>query len=286
MKWKNLLYKSTPSIEEQQTTAPPDATTTTTTTTSDDTTAKMSLKGKVILITGSSNGIGKACIERVASEGASVVINYFSNADAANAMVQAIGSDRAIAVQADVSKLEDNARLVDEAVKKFGKIDTIVLNAAIMPMKSLQDSTEADFDSIFNMNVKGPYFMTQRAVPHMPPGSRIIFVSSGVCHFSSVAPNYLLYAATKGAIEQITRVLSKGLGSAGINVNAIAPGPTATELFFRGKPEGLVNTLKGASPFNRLGEPAEIANMVNFLAGEESSWVHGQTLLINGGVMV
>jgi 3-oxoacyl-[acyl-carrier protein] reductase len=121
----------------------------------------MSLKGKVVLVTGSSNGIGKAIIERVAREGASVVINYFTNADAANAMVKAIGEDRAIAVQADVSKMEDNEKLVNEAVAKFGKLDTIVLNAAIMPMRTLQDTTEADFDSTFNMNVKGPYFLAQ-----------------------------------------------------------------------------------------------------------------------------
>lgn len=249
-------------------------------------TGNMSLKGKVILVTGSSNGIGKACIERVAREGASVVINYNTNADAANEMVKAIGADRAIAVQADVSKLEDNEKLVNEAVAKFGKLDTVVLNAAIMPMRTLQDTTEADFDSTFTMNVKGPYFLAQKAVPHMPRGSRLIFLSSGVCHFSSVAPNYLLYAATKGAIEQMTRVLAKGLGASGISVNAVAPGPTATELFFKGKPEGVINALKGASPFNRLGEPEDIANFVNFLASDESSWVSGQTLLMNGGVMV
>ena len=249
-------------------------------------TARMSLKGKVVVVTGSSNGIGKACIERVAREGASVVINYNTNADAANEMVKAIGADRAIAVQADVSKLADNEKIVNEAVAKFGKIDTLVLNAAIMPMRTLQDTTEADFDSTFNMNVKGPYFLAQKAVPHMPRGSRLIFLSSGVCHFSSVAPNYLLYAATKGAIEQMTRVLAKGLGASGISVNAVAPGPTATELFFKGKPEGLINGLKAASPFNRLGEPEDIANFVNFLASDESTWVSGQTLLMNGGVMV
>jgi 3-oxoacyl-[acyl-carrier protein] reductase len=245
-----------------------------------------SLKGKVVVVTGSSNGIGKACVERVAREGASVVINYHTNADAAEAMVKAIGADRAIAVQADASVLADNERLINEAVAKFGKIDTLVLNAGIMPMRTLQDTTEADFDKTFAMNVKGPYFMAQKAVPHMPPGSRIIFLSSGVCHFSGVTPNYLLYAATKGAIEQMTRLLAKGLGANGISVNAVAPGPTATDLFFKGKPEGVINALKGASPFNRLGEPEDIANFVNFLAGDESSWVHGQTLLMNGGVML
>jgi 3-oxoacyl-[acyl-carrier protein] reductase len=121
----------------------------------------MSLAGKVILITGSSNGIGKATAERVAKEGASVVINYFRNADAANAMVQSIGEDRAIAVQADVTKMADNDKLVDAAVAKFGKIDVVVANAADMMMRNVENTTEEDFDSMFTCNVKGPYFLVQ-----------------------------------------------------------------------------------------------------------------------------
>ncbi|KFA76056.1 hypothetical protein S40288_00315 [Stachybotrys chartarum IBT 40288] len=246
----------------------------------------MSLVGKVILITGSSNGIGKAVAERVARDGASVVINYFSNGDAANALVKSIGEDRAIAVQADAGKIPDIEKLVDAAVSKFGKIDTVVANAAAMPMRNVLNTTEEDFDNTFGFNVKGPYFLVQKAVPHMPSGSRVILLSTGICHFSSVTPDYLLYAATKGAVEQLARVLSKGLAPKGITVNAVAPGPTATDLFFRGKPEGLVNALKAGNPFGRLGEPAEIANVVKFIASDESSWVSGQTILVNGGMMV
>lgn len=120
----------------------------------------------------------------------------------------------------------------------------------------------------------------------MPSGSSIILVSTGICHFSSVTPNYLLYASTKGAIEQMTRILSKGLAANGITVNAVGPGPTGTDLFYRGKSEQILNHIKGASPFNRLGEPHEIAGVVRFLAGEDSSWVSGQTLLANGAMMV
>lgn len=246
----------------------------------------MSLQDKVILITGASSGIGKACAQRLYQEGARIVINYRSDASSANALVDSFGADRAIAVQADAANIDDIDRLVQAAVDKFGRIDTIVANAGLMLMRDVEDTTEDDFAKSFDLNVKGPYFLAQRAVPHMPPGSHIIFVSTGVCHHSSVSPKYLLYAATKGAIEQMTRVMAKGLAAKGIIVNAVAPGPTATELFYKGKPEGLVNTIKAWSPFNRLGEPEDIANTVKFLASGDSSWVVGQTVLVNGGIMV
>jgi 3-oxoacyl-[acyl-carrier protein] reductase len=246
----------------------------------------MSLQDKVVLITGASNGIGKACAQRLYQEGARIVINYRNDAESANALVKSFGADRAIAVQADAANVDDIDRLVKAAVDTFGHIDTVVANAGLMLMRDVEDTTEDDFAQSFDLNVKGPYFLAQKAVPHMPPGSRIIFVSTGVCHHSSVSPKHLLYAATKGAIEQMTRVMAKGLAAKGIIVNAVAPGPTATELFFKGKPEGLVTAIKAWSPFNRLGEPEEIANTVKFLASGDSSWVAGQTLLVNGGIMV
>ncbi|KAM0463222.1 hypothetical protein ACHAPV_003350 [Trichoderma viride] len=246
----------------------------------------MSLQDKVILITGASSGIGKACAQRLYQEGARIVVNYRSDASSANALVDSFGAGRAIAVQADAANIDDINRLVQAAVDKFGRIDTIVANAGLMLMRDVEDTTEDDFAKSFDLNVKGPYFLAQKAVPHMPPGSHIIFISTGVCHHSSVSPKYLLYAATKGAIEQMTRVMAKGLAAKGIIVNAVAPGPTATELFYKGKPEGLVNTIKAWSPFNRLGEPEDIANTVKFLASGDSSWVVGQTVLVNGGIMV
>lgn len=246
----------------------------------------MSLQDKVILITGASNGIGKACAQRLHQEGARIVINYRTDASSANALAESFGADRAIAVQADAANTDDLDRLVRAAVDKFGRIDTVVANAGLMLMRDVEDTTEDDFARSFDLNVKGPYFLAQKAVPHMPPGSHIIFVSTGVCHHSSVSPKYLLYAATKGAVEQMTRVMAKGLAAKGIIVNAVAPGPTATELFYKGKPEGLISTIKGWSPFNRLGEPEEIANTVKFLASGDSSWVVGQTVLVNGGIMV
>ncbi|POR37515.1 Tetrahydroxynaphthalene reductase [Tolypocladium paradoxum] len=239
----------------------------------------MSLSGKVILVTGGSNGIGKACVERLAQDGASVVVNYNRDAASADAIVASIGADRALAVQADVSTLEGVGRLVDAAVAKFGKLDAVMANAGMMQMRNVENTSEEDFDQSFNLNVKGPYFLAQKAVPHMPPGGRIIFVSTGVCHLSSVTPDYLLYAATKGAIEQMTRVMAKGLAAKGIAVNAVGPGPTATDFFFRGKSEAMIEGMKKANPFGRLGEPADVAGVVAFLCGKDSSWVSGQTYL-------
>ncbi|CAI7571498.1 unnamed protein product [Penicillium pancosmium] len=244
----------------------------------------MSLSGKVILITGSSRGIGKAAALRVASEGASLVINYLSDAAAANALVEEIGSDRALAVQADVSKIPDLDRLVDAVVARFGRIDVLIPNAGILPMKDLESTSEVDFDNAYNLMVKGPYFLAQKAAKHMQSGGRIIFVSTGVTNLSNIAPAYLLYASAKGAIEQMARVMAKDLARKGILVNAVAPGPTTTELFLTGKPDQIIRAVASNSPFNRIGEPEEIAGVMAFLCGKDSSWMSGQILRVNGAM--
>jgi 3-oxoacyl-[acyl-carrier protein] reductase len=162
-----------------------------------------------------------------------------------------------------------------------------------MDMRDLAHTTEADYDRHFNLNVKGALFLVQKAVPHMPPpssstlpGGRVIFMSTGICTFSLVSPGYLLYAATKGAVDQLVRVLAKDLATKGITVNAVAPGPTGTDMFFEGKSEQLLDGLRKQNPFGRFGEPDEIARVVAFLAGEGSKWVSGQTIRVNGGLMV
>lgn len=248
----------------------------------------MSLQGKVILITGGSKGIGRAIALRVAQSGASVVVNYASDSKAANEVVSQIGGDRALAVQADASTVAGAEALVAATVQRFSKIDVVIPNAGLMPMADLEHTTEAAFDRVYAINVKGPYFLAQKAVPHMPTtgGGRIIFVSTGIAHNSAVPPPYLLYASTKGAIEQMTRVMAKDLGRKGITVNCVAPGPTATELFFEGKSEAMIKGIASQSPFNRLGDPADIAELAAFVAGPESRWVSGQVIGANGAAFV
>lgn len=157
-----------------------------------------------------------------------------------------------------------------------------------MGMADLSHITEAEYDRHFNLNVKGALFLAQKCVPHMPTtgGGRIIFVSTNVTVLSGIMPNYLLYAATKGAVDQFVRLLSKDLGPKGITVNAVAPGPTGTELFYEGKSEQTLQFIRSWSPFKRIGEPDEIASVVAFLAGEDSRWVSGQIIRVNGAAMV
>lgn len=246
----------------------------------------MSLSGRIILITGASKGIGKAIAQRLAAAGATIIINYLSDANGANDLVNEIGPSRALAVQADVSKPSEIRRLVETAVSRFGRIDTIIPNAGILPMKDLAATTESDFDTAFALNVKGPYFLAQEAVKHMPPGGRVVFISSTVAAFSGVAPTYLLYASTKGAIEQMTRLMAKDLAKKNITVNAVAPGPTKTEMFMKGKSEELVKGIAASNPFGRMAEPEEMTGIIAFLCGGESGWMTGQVVRVNGGMQV
>ncbi|KAI4140158.1 MAG: hypothetical protein L6R39_005930 [Caloplaca ligustica] len=241
-----------------------------------------SLAGKVALITGASKGIGKATALRLAKDGASVVINYSSDAKSAEELVQTIGSDRALAAQANVGIVAEIEKLVQQTVDKFGKIDIVVANAGVAPVKDLEHTTEEDFDTTMAVNVKGSYFLCQKAAPHMPPGSHIILLSTSLCINTAILPHYLLYNVSKGAIEQMNRVLAKDLARKGIAVNAVAPGPTGTELFYKGKSEEMLKMISAQSPFNRFGEPEELADAISFFCGSDSRWVSGQVLRVNG----
>ncbi|OQS02891.1 short chain type dehydrogenase [Thraustotheca clavata] len=252
----------------------------------------MSLNGKVAIVTGASRGIGRAIAIKLASQGASLVINYASKEADAVTAVEAVKSQfilptqKAIHLRADTSQVSQCERLVNETIVAFGKIDILVLNAGILLNQSLDQITEESFNRSIDVNVKGPLFLTQIASPYIQDGGRVIFVSSSLTAFSGITPNYTLYVTTKGAVEQLSRTLAKDLGRRGVTVNTVSPGPTATELFFNDKTEQQINFIKSLAPAGRLGEPEDIANVIAFVASPESAWVNGQNIRANGGFIV
>ncbi|KZV72062.1 NAD(P)-binding protein [Peniophora sp. CONT] len=247
------------------------------------------LANKVALVTGSSRSIGAAIAKHLATLGASVIINYASSSSAAQEVVKSIETDgrgKAAAVQADVSSISGAQTLLDGTLKAFGKLDILVLNAGIMGNATLEQVDEDFYTKHMDANVKGPLFLTKLAAPHLPSGGRVIFFSTSVTRMSAVSAPYLVYAATKGAIEQLSRVLAKDLGARGITVNTVSPGPVDTPLFREGKPPQVIEMIKSFAPLKRLGEPEDIAPLVAFLAGEEARWVNGQNIMANGGFVV
>jgi 3-oxoacyl-[acyl-carrier protein] reductase len=243
------------------------------------------LNGKVALVTGASKGIGAAIAQRLAQDGAAVVVNYSASADQAQAIVDGIGkaAGRAFAVRADVSKLEEIERLFDATFSHLGRLDILVNNAGIQLVKPLAGINEAEFDRIFAVNVKGTFFACQQAAKRMADGGRIINISSSTTVM--MLPNYSAYVATKGAVEQMTRSLAKELGPRGITVNAISPGPTDTELFSIGKTEQDKQRFGQLAAFGRLGLPQDIADAVALLASDDAHWITGQNIRANGGTV-
>ncbi|QOT09154.1 SDR family oxidoreductase [Paenibacillus sp. JNUCC32] len=241
------------------------------------------LSGKVAIVTGASRGIGREIAERLAENGAKVVVNYASSPAKAEEVVGRIkqGGGEARAIQADISQVAEVERLFRETIEAYGGIDILVNNAGIMTTKPIAAMTEEDFDQQFAINVKGTYFAIQQAFHHMNSGGRIINFSTSVA--GQMFPTYSVYAGTKGAVEQFTRQLAKEFGPKGITINAVAPGPVNTELFTVGKSEEQIAGIVKMNAFGRLGETDDIAGVVLFLASEESKWITGQTLRVNGG---
>ncbi|PFH12293.1 3-oxoacyl-[acyl-carrier protein] reductase [Collimonas sp. PA-H2] len=240
---------------------------------------------KVAIVTGSSRGIGAAVAQRLAQDGFAVIVNYSGSAGAAATLVQQLlgQGGQALAVQADVSDPAAVRAMFDAAEQTFGGVDVLVNNAGIMVNASIAETDDAGFDRQIAINLKGSFNTLREAAKRLRNGGRIINFSSSVV--GMLRPTYGVYAATKAGVEAMTSVLAKELRGKNITVNAVAPGPTATDLFLNGKPQELVERLAKMAPLERLGQPQDIAGAVSFLAGADGGWINGQVLRANGGVI-
>jgi 3-oxoacyl-[acyl-carrier protein] reductase len=242
------------------------------------------LTEKVILVTGASRGIGAVIASTLAAQGAKVIINFAGDKNAAEQNVlkiKANGGD-AFAIRADVSKAEEVKDLFDLAIAHYGRIDVLVNNAGIMITKLLKDTTDEDFTRQFDVNVRGTFNTLREAATKLADNGSIINFSSTTTR--AMMPTYSTYVASKAAVEQLTRVFAKEVGTRGINVNSVSPGPTNTELFTKGKPQEVIDRLASLSAFNRIGEPEDIAKVVAFLASDDAKWISAQNLGLNGGM--
>ena len=241
--------------------------------------------GKVALVTGASRGIGSAIAERLGRDGFTVIVNYAGSAPEAEALVGKIGANggRALAFKADVSDPRAVREMFDTATAKFGGVDVLVNNAGIMTLGNIADVEDAAFDRQVAVNLKGSFNTLREAARRLRSGGRIVNFSSSVVRL--LQPTYAVYAATKAGVEAMTSVLAKELRGRNITVNSVAPGPTATELFLKGKPQAAIDHLANLAPLARLGQPEDIASVVAFLAGPDGAWINGQTLRANGGII-
>ncbi len=241
------------------------------------------LDGKVAVVTGGSRGIGRAVVQKLADLGAKVLFSYRGDLASANELLSEIHAQGGVAkaVQADMAKVADIEMLFAEAITEFGQFDILVNNAGIAIYRNIADFSEEDFDRLFSLNVKGLFFCCRLAARHMADNGVIINIGSTVTRV--MLPTYGAYAASKGAVEQITKVLAKELGSRGIRVNTLSPGPVDTALFRSGKSEEQIQHLGSLAALNRIGEVEDIADMVALLVDDQARWVSGQNILANGG---
>jgi 3-oxoacyl-[acyl-carrier protein] reductase len=244
------------------------------------------LDGKAALVTGGSRGIGAAIVRRLAADGAVVTFTYARSGSAADdvvAGVKAAGGE-AVAVRADQADLSAIDGLFERAAEPTGVVDIFVCNAAQAMVKPIADVTADDYERMFATNVKGPYFALQRAGAVLPDGGRIIALST--LNTAVPGPGISLYAASKAALEQFVKVAAREFGPRAITVNSVSPGATDTEMFRDNNPPTEKDELVGITALGRVGEPAEVADVVAFLAGPDARWMTGQNLLATGGLLI
>ena len=240
---------------------------------------------RVAIVTGASRGIGAAIARRLARDGIAIFVNYATNPEAANEVVSAISAKggTALAVQADIGSPKGMANLFDAAEDAFGGVDILVNNAAVMTLSPLIEVDDESFQVQVDTNLGGVFRGLREAGRRLRDGGRIVSFSSSVVGLYQ--PTYSVYAATKAAVEALTYVFAKELGSRRITVNAVAPGPVETDLFLTGKSDEQVKAIVGMNPMRRLGQPEDIASVVAFLVSPEGAWINGQTIRANGGVI-
>jgi 3-oxoacyl-[acyl-carrier protein] reductase len=240
---------------------------------------------KVAIVTGASRGIGAAVAVRLAADGFAVVVNYSGNTKPAEDLAREIEAKggRALVAKADVSDPNAVRGMFDAAETTFGGIDVLVNNAGIMKLAKIADSDDALFDQQIAVNLKGSFNAMREAARRLRDGGRIVNFSTSVV--GTRLETYSVYAATKSAVETMTAILSKELRGRDITVNAVAPGPTATDLFLDGKSPELIERLAKMNPLERLATPEDIASVVAFLVGPDGGWINGQVLRANGGMV-
>jgi 3-oxoacyl-[acyl-carrier protein] reductase len=243
------------------------------------------LAGKAAIVTGASSGIGRAIAEQLAHAGASVVVNYGKSAGKAKEVVAGIGNKggTAFAIQADMSQIADVRRLVKDTLKKFGRLDILINNAGMVITKGLVDTTEEEFDRIFALNAKGPFFAMQEAAKVIADSGRIVNISTDGTHLGF--PGVTAYLGSKGALEQFTKGLAYELAPRGVTVNTVSPGFTDTDMLRGGGPQ-FAELGTQMSPLKRLGTAQDIADVVAFVVSDEARWLTGQNIHAGGGVVM